>query len=95
MALSEAQNEWLTVLLENLSTVRSKLQGRSRDFVDDQVKRHDEYGERMFLSPKQKAWLISLHEQHCPGVELPDPEADKPKDSNHDHDPRDDDEIPF
>lgn len=93
MALSEEMNERLGVLLENLSTVRAKLNGRAQGFVDDQIERHDKYGERMFLSEKQLDWLESLHKEHCPGVELP---ATRPDDD--DPGPSDDDmqdDIPF
>lgn len=74
LALTDAMNERLGVLLENLSTVRGKLNDRSREFVDDQIKRHDQYGQDMRLSEKQLAWLENLHDQHCKNVPLPDGE---------------------
>lgn len=52
------------MILQQLADVRGEMNARSQSFYDDQVKRFDEYGERTFMSPKQKSWLESLYEDH-------------------------------
>jgi hypothetical protein len=99
MALSDEMNERIGVLLENLGTVRAKLNGRAQGFVDDQIARHDKYGHRMFLSEKQLDWLESLHKEHCPGVPLPpgelQPDDDGDPGPQHPDVNDMDDDIPF
>lgn len=106
MSLYPAKFEWLKVLLDDLQSVRGQLYSRAQSFVDDQVKRADEYGERMFLSPKQEKWLKDLHAEFCPGSKLPNPEEPSPQGDYDDPDePLDrpynnardnlDDDVPF
>lgn len=71
--LTEAESEWLTVLLENLEERRALLYPKAQQFLDDQIARHSQYNTRMLLSPKQKQWLTDLHKEYCPDVDLPDP----------------------
>lgn len=64
MAITPEQNEELTAILEALSTERGAMNERSRSFYDEQVKRHEEYGARIFLSPAQFNWLRSIYTEH-------------------------------
>lgn len=63
MALSDEQHERLELILDGLEAVRAKLNDRSRTFVDDQIARHEKYGQQMFLSPKQEKWLTGLYKE--------------------------------
>ena len=65
MALSEAEYERIQVLLENLESVRAQLYPKAQTFVDDQISRFSQYGNRMLVSPKQKQWLEDLHREFC------------------------------
>ena len=51
-----------------------KLYEAANNFVNDQVERKKQYGERMFLSPKQIAWLERLHEENV-GTAAPEPKG--------------------
>lgn len=81
MSLSPEQNERLTEILQVLGAEIESITGNSRSFVEDQIKRHAEYGEETRISPKQWAWLEDLYGKHA---KLPEP---KPTD--------DEDSIPF
>ena len=58
-------------------------------FVNDQVERKKEYGERMFISPKQIAWLDKLHDEF---VGTAEPQEPKGIDGRRD-DPRSDEDM--
>lgn len=96
MAISDEQNTRLTAILTALDAEFKRLPERSANFVRDQMKRHDEHGDRIFMSPKQWAWLEDLFKTYAGGEA---PLDDRPADDedNSDHDPRDDDDdsIPF
>ena len=62
--LSDELYERFSVILTELTAVRAKVSGRSKDFLDDQIERLEKYGRSIFLSPKQRDWLESLYEQH-------------------------------
>lgn len=62
------------------------LPGASNSFILDQVARKKQYGERMFLSPKQVDWIESLHNEHVGTAEQPEPKG---------IDGKIDDDIPF
>ena len=64
MALTPEQNERLTYMLEALEPETKAMSDVARGFVEDQIKRHDQYAERMFLSPKQESWLERLYIEH-------------------------------
>lgn len=84
MSLTPDQNERLTEILQVLGPEadNGNISGNSQSFVQDQVKRHAQWGDEMRLSPKQWAWLEDLYAKHA---KLPEP---KPA-------PDIDDEIPF
>lgn len=77
--LTESENEYLQVLLENLTSVRKSLNERAQSFLDETVARHEQWGNRIKLSPKQWAWLEGLHKDKCPNDVLPDRRADEIK----------------
>lgn len=58
----------------------------ANNFVRDQVERKRQYGERMFISEKQIAWLKRLHEEYI-GDTAHEQEDDGDLDMN--------DKIPF
>lgn len=94
MALTEEQNTRLTEILEALKLELDKLPPASKNFVQDQIKRHEQYDNRMFISTKQTAWLEDLYEKYAGGVKV----AKKAQDD--DYGPDDDnpppiDEVPF
>lgn len=96
MALTEAENDWLTVVLENLSERRQLLNPREQDFLDSTIARHSQYDIRTMVSPKQFQWLGDIHKRYCPDAELPDPEGgtqlSEPDNKDQDDD---DDAVPF
>lgn len=74
--LSETEYKKLSSLLEDLGKpeVLGALNDKSAEFVRDQVKRHNRYGEEMFVSDKQMSWLTSLHEEFV-GTEAAEPKG--------------------
>lgn len=70
MPLTVEQDERLTLLLQGLEPCLKEVGPSSRKFVEDQIARHGEYGDRVFMLPKQWAWLIDLYKKHV-GGELP------------------------
>lgn len=52
-----------------------KLYDAANGFVNDQVERKKQYGERMFISPKQIAWLDKLHEEFVGTAEPQEPKG--------------------
>jgi hypothetical protein len=93
MALNADQMEKLETLLQGLEPEIKNLNPSSQSFVRDQIKRFDQYGDRMFISPKQWAWLEDLYKKNVgdpPGAdERPD------DDDQEDGDVDMDDEVPF
>lgn len=75
MSLTASQNEELTeilqVLKQELGRTDSCIRGRAVDFVNDQLKRHEEYGAGIRLSEKQWKWLRDLHAETT-GTDAPD-----------------------
>lgn len=61
MALTQEQVEEITELLGDLGPVKDDMNPKSKAFVDDQIKRFEQYGAKMFVSPKQMKWLKDLH----------------------------------
>lgn len=92
MPLSDNEYTELQTILQGLQGV--DLYEKAQGFVDDQVRRERQYGQDIFLSVKQWAWLRSLYSDkvgvakgHVAG-KVSDSEAEGPQ--------RDlDDEIPF
>ena len=71
----------------------------ANNFVNDQVERKKQYGERMFISPKQIAWLERLHEENVGNAVYQEPRGVDER-IRHLHDPQGapdpmDDDIPF
>lgn len=103
MSLTVEQDERLTLILQGLEPCLKELYPKARGFVEDQIKRHDEYGKSMFLSPRQSKWLDDLYKEHVggelPGEGVSDPEHDAREDMKNERDADgfedDGDEIPF
>lgn len=60
MALTLEQEEELQEILDHIVAHRSEIKGKEIEFVDDMVKRFEEYGSETFVSPKQFSWLRNI-----------------------------------
>jgi hypothetical protein len=65
-ALNERDYAEFSRLLDELRPEVDNLRETPQSFVKDMLNKRDQYGERMFVSPKQKAWIEQLHEE-CVG----------------------------
>lgn len=63
MPLTDEQNELLTTVLETLEPELKDMKPGERSFVEDQLKRHEQYGADIRLSPKQRTWLQDIYER--------------------------------
>lgn len=63
MNLTLDQEEKLRYMLAELGDNLEALTTWERNFVQDQIKRYDELGSRMFMSGKQWACLVKIHEK--------------------------------
>lgn len=91
--LNPAERERMEELLQALEPECKRMDERARGFVEDQIARFNQYGERMFCSPKQWAWLNSLYEQYVDRAGLPQARDDRTDTLGEDDEM--DDEIPF
>lgn len=93
MSITTDEDERLQLILETLKPIVHTLTGSSPQFVADQIKRYDQYGVDIRLSPKQWEWLENLFEKAggAPRVagKMRDDETEEEKT------PGIDDEIPF
>lgn len=107
MAISEEKNEWLTGVLQDLEPETKNMGQASQNFVRDQIKRHSQYNEAIFISPKQEQWLRDLHQKYCAIETETQDESGTKEDHRYGDEPDDDedyerggsreidDEIPF
>jgi hypothetical protein len=58
--MTNAECERLQEILDLLSENMPRLRDREKQFVDDQIKRYEEFGAEMRLTPRQWAWLNDL-----------------------------------
>lgn len=65
MPLTQEEDSHLTEVLNDLEAVQDDLYPKAKQFVQDQIERHKQYGARMFLSPKQLQWLHDLQKEFC------------------------------
>lgn len=63
MNVTLEQEEKLAHILEEVGAQRSKLNPWEQTFFDDQVKRYDEHGSKITLTPKQWTVLNNIHEK--------------------------------
>lgn len=63
MPLTDDQEEHFLYLVNTITSYRSQLNSWERTFLDDQIKRHDEYGAAISLSPKQWNILNNMYEK--------------------------------
>lgn len=81
--------------MEGLEPELKKLNDTPRKFVEDQLQRHEQYGERMFVSDKQFNWMKQLHEEHVGPLDTASAQAASPRRDLLGDDGDMDDEIPF
>lgn len=62
MPLSPRETEELGDMLEAIKADTGALNDWERQFVDDQVRRFDQYGAEIFLSPKQWKKIRDIYE---------------------------------
>lgn len=65
MPLTDEQEERLSDILNELSSYRGLLTDWEMSFLDDQVRRYDEHGSEIRLSPKQWAVLNRMYDKVC------------------------------
>ena len=73
--LEPAEYSRISLVIDELADVVDDLKESARNFVSDQIERKKQYGERMFLSPKQINWLDSLHNEYVGTAEQPGPKG--------------------
>lgn len=97
MALTHDQDARLTQLLQGLEGCLDDLYPNARSFVKDQLDRHEQYGSRVFMSPKQWKWLEDLYAEFIGDDELQTPAREEEAvDERMGRSKRDrDDDIPF
>lgn len=86
-------------MVDELEPEVSKMKEVPQSFMTDMVDKKKQFGERMFVSPKQKAWVERLHNEFV-GTAEPQgaralDEGDGPFGQIPKGDPRFDDDIPF
>lgn len=64
-------------MLTDLAGVVDQLKGNSKSFVEDQISRHEKYGDRMFISMKQTQWLRDLHSEYVGTVAHATPKEER------------------
>lgn len=64
MSMSLDDVEQLTQLLSELKDIEIKLNDRERGFVFDVAERLTKYGDRTYMSPKQRQWLDDIHAKY-------------------------------
>lgn len=88
-ALDEKAYAKFSLMLEELAPEVDGMKEVPQSFVKDMIDKHEQYGERMFVSPKQLQWLERLHEEFVGNT-------DHAQESNDPRSDRDmDDDIPF
>lgn len=63
-ALDEADYAKFSQMLEELEPEVSRMNGSPFNFLTDMIDKNKQYGERMFVSPKQLDWIKKLHEEY-------------------------------
>ena len=61
--LTESQHDHLETLLNGLGTINSKLDPKSRTFVEQTNERFAEYEDNIRISQKQLDWLENLYKR--------------------------------
>lgn len=78
MTLTLEQQERLALILADLEPELKRLRSGERSFVEDQVKRHEEYGANVRLSPKQWQWIEDIYRKYVGGDDaVPEREEDE------------------
>lgn len=92
MALSDDQYTELQGILQALEPNLDKVYPAGRGFIADQIEREKKYGQDMFMSPKQWAWIRKLNDEFGAKPPMQGRTAGKMMDEELDDDP---DSVPF
>ena len=93
MALSDKDYTELQSILQALQPNLNNVYQRGQDFIRDQIDREAKYGQDMFMSVKQFAWLRKLNDEFGEKPPMQGRTAGKMTESD---DPEDDlDSVPF
>ncbi len=90
------QFERLEAILAGLEPEIKNMTGRSPEFVRDQIKRVQDFGVNVRVSPKQMSWLEELYQKHVGSLDGLNNEATREEVlGEEDKDDDMDDEIKF
>lgn len=86
-ALNEQDYASFNQMLEELEPEVENMKETPRNFMRDMVAKNKDYGERMFVSPKQLDWVRKLHEEYVGDTDhgaamKPDGGSDRDEDSD-------------
>lgn len=62
-------------MIDELQPEIGNFYAAANNFVRDQVERKKEYGERMFMSPKQVKWIKDLHAEYVGNTDTSTPQG--------------------
>jgi hypothetical protein len=65
MAITEELFNEMKDKVTDLNAINGELYQSAQGFITDQAARLEQYGQRIFLSPKQVNWIRDLHEKYC------------------------------
>ncbi len=92
-ALNEKDYAEFCRLIDELAPEVASMKETPQNFLTGMIDKRAQYGERMFVSPKQLAWIRKLHEEFVGDTEFEDePEgrfSDGGDQSNETHFPKD------
>lgn len=63
-ALNEQDYAKFAQMLDELEPEVSRMNGSPFNFLSDMIAKNKQYGERVFVSPKQLEWIKKLHEEY-------------------------------
>lgn len=95
-ALNETDYAKFNQMLEELQPEVARMNGSPFNFLSDMITKNKQYGERVFVSPKQLDWIKKLHEEYIGDTDHTGSDADR--DGAHPRGDRgrdDDSDIPF
>jgi len=85
-ALNEQDYARFHQMLEELADEVGGMKETPRNFLTDMIAKDKEYGERVFVSPKQLAWIQKLHEEFVGDTDFAMDDDDEPKSDPRDRD---------
>lgn len=63
-ALNETDYAKFAQMLDELQPEIARMNGSPFNFLTDMIAKNKQYGERIFVSPKQLDWIKKLHEEY-------------------------------